>query len=47
MTAIQERLVNAYVVLVMAGRKKLSDVPVELQNKVEIRIAEKTINILS
>jgi hypothetical protein len=47
MTAIQERLMNAYVILVMAGRKELSDVPVELQNEVEIRIAEKTINILS
>lgn len=40
MTAVQVRLVNAYAVLVMGGRKTLDDVPSELREVVEMRIAE-------
>ena len=57
MTKIQERLINAYTVLVMAGRKSLLDVPETMvtlgdgtqstmRAEVEIKIAEKTIEIL-
>ena len=45
-TKIDEKLINAYAVLVMAKRKTLEDVPEKYRIEVEIRIAEKTISIL-
>ena len=58
MTRIQERLINAYTTLVMAKRLELTDVPetqvtitdgIEstIRNEVEIKIAEREIEILS
>lgn len=43
---VDEKLINAYVVLVMASRKTLEEVPEKYRTEVEIRIAEKTIEIL-
>jgi hypothetical protein len=40
MTTLQIRLINAYAILVLGGRRVLSDVPSELRDAVELRIAE-------
>lgn len=58
MTALQRRLVNAYATLVMAGRKKLEEVPETvwnlndgtttiLRSEVEIEIANREVAALS
>ena len=46
-TKIEERIINAYVVLIMAGRRTIEDAPVNLQEEIQIRIAEKELEILS
>lgn len=57
MTKIQERLINAYTVLVLAERKDILDVPATsltlpdgtestLREQVEIKVAERTIEVL-
>ncbi len=46
MNKINELRINAYVVLVMAERKKLEDVPKKYRDEVEVRIAEKTLEVL-
>lgn len=38
--------INAYRVLVMAERMKLEEVPKKYRDEVEVRIAEKTLEIL-
>lgn len=45
LTLIQKRLVNAYAVLVLANREP--NIPVELQEYVDIRVAEIEIEKLS
>lgn len=40
MTKVQLRLINAYAILIMAERRTINDVPVGLQEAVNIRIAE-------
>jgi hypothetical protein len=45
LTLVQKRLVNAYAVLVLANREP--KIPVELQQYVEIRVAEIEIEKLS
>ena len=45
LTLVQKRLVNAYAVLVLGNRKP--DIPVELQEYVDIRVAEIEIEKLS
>ena len=55
MTIVQEKLINAYTTLVLAGRKTIEEVPetpvtltggVEstIRAEVEIRVAEKTVS---
>lgn len=46
MTIIEKKLIEAYTVLVMAKRKDIIDVPENLRDEVEIKIAEKTIMVL-
>jgi hypothetical protein len=56
MTIVQEKLINAYTTLVLAGRKTIEQVPETLilvdgventmRSEVEIRVAEKTIEVL-
>lgn len=46
MTKLQERLVNAYVVLIMAEKKTLEDAPEAIREYIQISIAEKEIEIL-
>jgi hypothetical protein len=45
LTKVQQRLVNAYAVLVLANRNP--DIPEELQKYVDIRVAEIEIEKLS
>lgn len=45
LTKVQQRLVNAYAVLVLANRNPV--IPVELQECVDIRVAEIEIEKLS
>ena len=45
LTLVQKRLVNAYAVLVLANRNPV--IPSELQNYVDIRVAEIEIEKLS
>lgn len=45
LTKVQQRLVNAYAVLVLAGREP--NIPAELQEYVDIRVAEIEIEKLS
>lgn len=45
LTKVQQRLVNAYAVLVLANRNP--DIPEELQEYVDIRVAEIEIEKLS
>lgn len=47
MTLIQQKLIDAYVIVVMAGRKKIEEVPEDFRSEVEIKVAEKTIEILT
>ena len=57
MTIVQEKLINAYTVLVLAGRRTIEQVPETavllgdgtestIRAEVEIRVAEKTIEVL-
>lgn len=45
-TPVQLKLIDAYTVLVLAGRKTIADVPELLRSEVEIKVAEKTISVL-
>ena len=47
MTLVEKRLVNAYAILVLAGRRKLEEVPENLRNETEIRKSEIEIENLS
>ena len=44
---VEERLINAYVVLVMAERNNLYDAPENLRDEIKIRIAQKEVEKLS
>ena len=44
-TIIDEKLIDAYVVLVLAERKTIEEVPEKYREEVEIRKAEKTIEV--
>lgn len=57
MTIVQQKLIDSYTVLVLAGRKTIEDVPETkvtlvdgaestIRAEVEIRVAEKTIEVL-
>lgn len=46
MTKLQLKLIDAYVILILAERKDILDAPIELKEAIEIKIAEKTIEIL-
>ena len=43
---VEERLINAYVVLIMGNRRILEDAPINLRSEIELRIAEKEVEIL-
>ena len=45
-TIIDEKLIDAYVVLVLAERKTIEEVPEKYRKEVEIRKAERTIEVL-
>ena len=45
-TAVDEKLINAYVTLVMGGRRTLEQVPEKYRAETELRVAEKTVTIL-
>lgn len=58
MTIVQEKLINAYTVLVLANRKTIEEVPETpvllddgsestIRAEVEIKVAEKTIEVLT
>lgn len=46
MNIIDEKLIDAYTVLVLAGRKTIEEVPEKYRQEVEIRKAERTIEVL-
>jgi len=46
MTIIEQKLIAAYAVLVLAEKKTLEQVPEKLRGEVEIKVAEKTIEVL-
>lgn len=46
MNVIDEKLTNAYAVLVLAERKSIEEVPKKYRNGVEIKVAERTIEVL-
>lgn len=43
---IDLKLIDAYTVLVLAGRKEIEEVPKKYRNEVEIKVAERTIEVL-
>ena len=45
-TIIDEKLIDAYTVLVLAERKTIEEVPEKYRNEVEIKVAERTIEVL-
>jgi hypothetical protein len=45
-TIIDEKLIDAYTVLVLAERLDISEVPEKYRQEVEIRKAERTIEVL-
>ena len=45
-TIIDEKLIDAYTVLVLAERKTIEEVPEKYREEVEIRKAERTIEVL-
>lgn len=45
-TIIDEKLIDAYTVLVLAERKTIEEVPKKYREEVEIRKAERTIEVL-
>jgi len=47
MTILQTRLINAYAILILAGKKKIEDVPEILRTEVEIKVAEIEVEKLS
>ena len=47
MNIIDIKLIDAYTVLVLAERKTIEEVPEKYRDKVEIKVAEKTIEVLS
>lgn len=46
MTIIEQKLIDAYTVLVLAEKKTINDVPERLRQEVEIKVAERTIEVL-
>ncbi len=46
MNIIDEKLIDAYVILVLAERKTIDEVPKKYREEVEIRKAERTIEVL-
>ena len=46
-TKVEERIINAYVVLIMANRRVIEDAPANLQSEILIKIAEKELEILT
>lgn len=45
-TIIEQKLISAYTVLVLAEVKNIEEVPENLRSNVEIKVAERTIEIL-
>ena len=43
---IDLKLIDAYTVLVLAERKEIEEVPKKYRNEVEIKVAERTIEVL-
>lgn len=43
---IDQKLIDAWTILVLAKRKTIEKVPEKYRNEVEIKVAEKTIEIL-
>ena len=46
MNIIEQKLIEAYAVLVLAEKRTLEEVPEKLRSAVEIKVAERTIEIL-
>lgn len=46
-TIIDEKLIDAYTVLVLAKRKTIEEVPKKYRSEVDIKVAERTIEVLS
>ena len=46
MIIIDLKLIDAYTVLILAERKTIEEVPGKYQQEVEIKVAEKTIEVL-
>ena len=46
MDIIDMKLIDAYTVLVLAEKKGIDEVPMKYKNEVEIKVAEKTIEVL-
>ena len=46
-TQVQERIINAYVTLIMADRRTIQEAPEELREEIQIRIAEKELEVLT
>ena len=46
MNIIDLKLIDAYTILVLAERKTIGEVPKKYQDEVEIKVAERTIEVL-
>ncbi len=47
MNIIDLKLIDAYTVLVLAERKRIEEVPEKYRSEVDIKVAERTIEVLS
>lgn len=47
MNIIDLKLIDAHTVLVLAERKTIEEIPEKYRNEVEIKVAERTIEVLS
>jgi len=47
MSIIELKLIDAYIILVLAEKRTIEQVPEKLRAEVEIKVAERTIEILS
>lgn len=43
---IEQKLIDAYAVLVLAEKKTIEEVPEKIRNAVDIKVAERTIEVL-
>lgn len=45
-TKVDEKIINAYVILIMANRRNIEEAPEHLKSEIELRIAERELEVL-